>query len=409
MAQLVESVTLLYQNYNTIQQDDVVFFHNNMDVVSQSRILGLCNGVQSNARFVNVSEYFKLPVGVPSAKHWRFPVKFSAGYRHMIRFFTIGMWNIAASEGYEYVMRLDADSYIRSPIRYNVFSLMSKRGFEYAYRLAAWEDRQGTNGDRFHSFVRRYALKQQLKPKWLLESCPVTGRSLTNFSSALCGPLYAPYNNFFVTKVSFWLSPPVQDFLVAVDASHTIYTERWGDLLWHAVALQLFMPLERVHMFHDFAYEHVSIRQFSFRGSMRRCTLYGAISLSSGSNEGAENRTAKLARIPRCPEGPNRCFLRTAAGRLEAVAGMLVNGIAFGRVSTEQAVCGLVPQPYYCGGAERYLGRTAAPLDFDSMRLDPRNENRQTVFNTATCERSRRTPTYTHTTHRIAPETSGRA
>ena len=93
----------------------------------------------------------------------------------------------------------------------------------------------------------------------------------------------------------------VQQFLKAVNDSHTIYTERWGDIMWHSFALKLFLgaqrevalgywrrqglkiclypsltvlPLtctsalasadpRRLHMFDDFAYEHATIMQLS--------------------------------------------------------------------------------------------------------------------------------------------------
>lgn len=297
----------------------------------------------------------------------------------MIRFFTLGLWSVVASEGYQYVMRLDADSYIRSPIGYNLFSFMRARQIDYAYRLAAWEDSTGTHGDRFHNFVRNYAIKHQITPEWLLEPCPASVRSLQTYSLDHCGPLYAPYNNFFITNISFWLSFPVHAFLTAIDSSHTIYTERWGDLLWHAAAIQLFMPVNKVHMFSDFAYEHVSLRGYAIRGSRRTCTLYGGIAVSSavGDDEAAINRTIQLALIPRCIEGPRRCYLRSAKGTRSFVAGMPIGGIGFGRVSLERPVCGGDAPPYYCNTS---WWRHGAPTNRSFIRFDA-----ERLWNIATC------------------------
>ena len=57
----------------------------------------------------------------------------------MIRFFTSGIWQVVAHLGYEYVMRFDEDSYLWSPIHYNIFDYMASNKLEYGYRLASLE------------------------------------------------------------------------------------------------------------------------------------------------------------------------------------------------------------------------------------------------------------------------------
>ena len=49
-----------------------------------------------------------------SSKEWLFPNKFSVGYRHMVRFFTVGIWEVASGLGYQFVMRLDDDAFVLS-------------------------------------------------------------------------------------------------------------------------------------------------------------------------------------------------------------------------------------------------------------------------------------------------------
>ena len=60
----------------------------------------------------------------------------------MIRFYTLGIWEVVRSEGYEYVMRMDEDSFIWSPIRYNLFAFMERQGLEYGYRLKEFPDEE---------------------------------------------------------------------------------------------------------------------------------------------------------------------------------------------------------------------------------------------------------------------------
>ena len=219
--------------------------------------------------------HFELPPGVdPSSKEWLFPNKFSVGYRHMVRFFTVGIWEVASGLGYQFVMRLDDDAFVLSPIRYNIFAFMARRKLEYGFRLTSWEHGEPAQRGEFHQFVREYAINKGVSPHWgLADSCP--DKSLERFTPERCGQVYTIYNNFFVANVSFWRRPDVQAFVKHVDASKTIYYKRWGDALWHSVALQLFLPRERVHMFDDFAYEHTSRKIYFYRGKPVVCFPVG--------------------------------------------------------------------------------------------------------------------------------------
>ena len=128
------SVASLADNYLSLTNpiDDVLFLHfGEVPTSEQHSLVRLC-GVGIHARFALVpSKYSTLPPGTTPIKKWLHPNKFSVGYRHMIRLYTIGIWHIVAAEGYEYVMRMDEDSVILSPIQYNIFERMRSRGIEY--------------------------------------------------------------------------------------------------------------------------------------------------------------------------------------------------------------------------------------------------------------------------------------
>ena len=197
--QLRQSVRLLYSNYNDIQRDDVIFMHTgDIAVPQQESLLRLC--ANGTARFHELAhQHFAVPEGlkVPSSQ-WKYRRKFSTGYRHMIRLFTVGLWDIIERLGYDYVMRLDEDSYIWSPIRYNIFQLMHDQDLEYVYRLASWErGHVAGDYDGFHRFVRTYAHEQRLHLHWLLGSCEADHSALnsTSFSFPTCGNMYTIYNN----------------------------------------------------------------------------------------------------------------------------------------------------------------------------------------------------------------------
>lgn len=355
---LKRSVTLLFTNYNAVQQDDVIFFHTDMPADAQAEVLSLCTG--SHAHFHEVpSHHFTSPAGTPPESTWRYRKKFSAGYRHMIRFFTSGLWHVMAEMGYAYVMRLDEDSFIWSPVKYNFFSYMAVRGFEYGYRLASLE-RDGQEG-KYHSFVREYAVRRHVQPTWLLHSC--RQRRLDSFTLRNCGPAYNVYNNWFVTKVSFWLRPDVQDYLNHINHTHVIYTERWGDLLWQSSALQLFMAFAKVFMFADFAYEHSTFSTVPFpanpswnskllTGLNKTCMWAGGIAL--GSTSGAEMQPARerllaLANTPLCRIIEGKVVLRPCiVNEAQMNSTPRVTSFLLGSVSTVQGGCDRTPAPLYC-------------------------------------------------------------
>ena len=202
----------------------------------------------------------------------------------MIRFSALLIWE--ALRGYEFVMRLDEDSFIWSRISYNIFTFMKSNNLDYGYRQVAWES--GFTGEYFHTVIREYLQQQGLRPQWLLDSCPAARASVAKYTRDTCGDLFGFYNNFFVTRVGFWTSDSVSRFLRHVDDSGTIYTHRWGDLLWHSTAVQIFMPKERVHMFSDFTYEHATRAVIGDGTLNMTCVLYGGLSQGMADERGCD-------------------------------------------------------------------------------------------------------------------------
>ena len=315
---LKRSVSLLFQNYNAKALDDVWFMHTNVPASEQAAVLELCQ--PANATFVQLGPWhFELPPGArPSRKRkWVQPFQFSEGYRHMIRFFTLGLWEIVARAGYEYVMRMDEDSWLWSPIRYNLFDFMRERKFLYAYRMSSQEmgHPYWTQG-KFHDMVRTYVQQKNIsRNAWLLESCmdsklgqdrhagnvPMLAPSTStdHFTVARCGPLNGPYNNFFISKVSFWMQPSVQDFLRYINSSNSIYFERFNDILWHGAAMRLFMPSRRVHIFRDFAYEHVTFKVRQVGNATQTCMGYGGLAFGSVAGVDAQPAVERLHELDR--------------------------------------------------------------------------------------------------------------
>ena len=373
LGMLKRSVRSLFKYYNARAKDDVLFFHTGLNASVQQSVLPLCAGAR--ARFLELeAHHFSTPLGTPPPSVWKQSAHYSAGYRHMIRFYTLGIWEVVRKEGYDFVMRMDEDSLLWSPIHYNLFEFMAARGIEYAYRLAAWEHGfHGWNGDNFHRVPRAFASRGVIPQSagWLLDSCASGRHNMGNFTLKLCGEPYGVYNNFFISKVAFWFRPEVQRFLDAVDKSHTIYTLRFNDILWQSTAIKLFMEPRKVYMFQDWAYEHITFRDVSHGGGGRtrrrtvKCAQVGAFVLGRDGvlHEAARQRARELLRFEACKVAQSVTKVAITWRRVRRCEiaqphdPTMLDAIAFGgSVSTEQPFCDREPAPYYCSSHGGYAG-----------------------------------------------------
>ena len=379
---LRRSVMGLMTHYNGKQRDDMLFLHTgDLNRTVQHEILSLCNNVHARMQLLDPHD-FQVPPQTPPQSKWKQAGTFTAGYRHMIRLFTSGIWGLVAREGYRFVMRMDEDSFLRSSVPYNFFSRMDAENLDYAYRLASWES--GSFAGRFFSFIRNYLQEHQLTPRTLLEPCKV--RTVEAYSFKQCGPLYGFYNNFFVSRIDFWLREDVQMFLQQIVHSHYIYTQRWNDILWQSVIVQTLVPPERVAMWDDFAYEHATFSTVQVPARLRetfskatstssvrnhtdaKCLWYGGLALGTKPSLEAQSRLREMMQMPWCRERNKgkqnvRPCLVLRGPPPRAVAGVmstnstpsLTSEKAFlaGSVTRQRGVCGVEPEPYHCTTGNR--------------------------------------------------------
>jgi hypothetical protein len=142
---------------------------------------------------------------------------------------------------FDYFLRLDDDSFLDSPIRYDLFSFMKERSLVYGYIHAENEYHAQTLAT-LPTFTHDYIVKNNIK--------------------IMCAPaeinaLYY-YSNFTITEVSFWRRLEVQNYLTEVDESLGIYNYRWGDHIVQTLALKMFCDPQQIYYFQDFKYSHGS-------------------------------------------------------------------------------------------------------------------------------------------------------
>ena len=138
---LERSLKLLHENYNDRERHDVLIFHEgDFDEAAQREIASAASR-HPTVRFLRLpASLWGAPehVDTSAAAAWHNP-KFGLGYRNMCRLFAFLLHGHLRELGYEYAMRLDDDSFVLSPIEYNVFARMRERRWRYAYRAAQFE------------------------------------------------------------------------------------------------------------------------------------------------------------------------------------------------------------------------------------------------------------------------------
>jgi len=155
--ELKKTLNLLYKNYNNDHKDDVWLFHEGdftkdiQNDVRQNR---------SEIRFFHLKDenWSVYPKWLDNRKSSRTRLEYSVGYRLMIRWYAIRIYHVMAMMGYTWVLRLDDDSGILSPIKFNIFGFMEKYNYQYAYRIVAVESPHSL----FYDFLISHIIKHNI-------------------------------------------------------------------------------------------------------------------------------------------------------------------------------------------------------------------------------------------------------
>ena len=252
---LETSLDSLYMNYNNEFKHDIIIFYDNKYPFTESDIRDICKD-RKEIRFQLIPAELWCPPECeeiknnPNPKNWIDP-KFSIGYRNMMRWYGILIYKYLVDLGYEWYMRMDDDSLIHSRIEYDLFKFMYNNQYEYGFRSYC-NDGLGVSLGLIE-FCKEYCDRNDIKPVFL------NRYGLNNeISTTRKHNILGYYNNFLISKLSFWMRDDVQKFLQSYDNSGYQYTRRWNDLISQAVTVQIFMDRKKVYHFNDWCYEHTT-------------------------------------------------------------------------------------------------------------------------------------------------------
>lgn len=169
---------------------------------------------------------------------------FSMGYRHMCRMFAGQIYQTEYLKEYEYVWRLDTDSFIQGNINYDVFQRMKDNDSIYGYINIQHDHPEAIIG--LWKSASNYFENVYKKPTHIDINKPEHHRRVF-------------YTNFEIKKVSWFASGSYKDFFNYIDDVGGIYLHRWGDAPIKYIGVNSLCPPNQILFFNDIKYQHAGV------------------------------------------------------------------------------------------------------------------------------------------------------
>ena len=282
---LKTSLYFLFRNFNSFYNYPVIILHeNDYDELSKTDIImSIRSSCRSLITFQELDkDDFKLPDNIDEERlKLCVDVKLTSysrneKYRIMCRWWLIHFPKY--SKNYEYVMRLDDDSIIEEPIQ-DLFKLMSEKKLVYSSNIRMIDCALCCYGmkeffsNRFNDeeslkkidtiFIKQYINIDKFEPFMELLSINKKVCSLSVENFVLDTPIMY-YNNFFITKTSFWEQLDVKKTIEEIDRDGSIFYYRWGDSPLQSLIVLLLGKESEVETF-----------KFKYSKRMERESFYG--------------------------------------------------------------------------------------------------------------------------------------
>lgn len=240
----------LFKNFNERFQYPVIIFHEgDYDAQAKEEILksvrSSCRGLIS-FKLLD-AEDFKVPVHIDQTKlqkcvdikatpYWR-----NIPYRNMCRWWIVHMPKYAKQ--YDYIMRIDDDLIIEDAINTDIIAEAASNKVVYVSNMIhvdcplccfGFKELLCSMMPERQAFIEKLFQKQDVPLKnpqiaSFKELLSVTDPEATNKSNVTLWSPIMNYNNFHITKSSFWLREDVQKAIQTIDDSGLIYYYRLGD------------------------------------------------------------------------------------------------------------------------------------------------------------------------------------
>lgn len=257
----IEDVEMLNKSLNLLEMNLLRFTSNYDVIIFHENTLGdLKQLINSNLNIKyqeisieqpNYSEevQLKIPKFFPHPTHGEGPIAwghpgFSIGYRNMCRFFSGEFHNLPILKNYKYYLRLDSDSYILSPLNYDIFKYADFVDLVYGYCEPAVQIDNPKVVEGLNRFTKEYLQARNINTYHDIDLIPE-------------GKMF--YTNFELGKVDWFINSEYIRYYNEIDRSGNIYIRRWGDAPIKYLGVTLFCEPEKVVPIRGFTYQHGAI------------------------------------------------------------------------------------------------------------------------------------------------------
>jgi hypothetical protein len=258
---LKTSLYFLFKNFNAKYKYPVIILHEGdyTEDAKKEIITGIRSECRNLLTFKQIDdEDFRIPSHIDIDKmnsiidlrvvpYWR-----NQKYRSMCYFW---MKNFSKyTKDYNYVMRLDDDSIIEEPIKYDLFEMMSDKDYIYISNIIHL-DCSLCNYEMKDFFLKHYENeKDKINELFMDHTLNNNNEYFNKFKSlhkALNNEDYTGtsielnmpfmyYNNFNIINVDVWNKPEIQDIVNKIDEQGYIFYCRWGDAPLQTIILSLY-------------------------------------------------------------------------------------------------------------------------------------------------------------------------
>jgi len=258
---LKTSLYFLFKNFNAKYKYPVIILHEGdyTEDAKKEIIAGIRSECRNLLTFKQIDEEdFRIPSHIDIDKmnsiidlrvvpYWR-----NQKYRSMCYFW---MKNFSKyTKDYNYVMRLDDDSIIEEPIKYDLFEMMSDKDYIYISNIIHLDCSLCNYGMK-DFFLKHYASKKDKINELFMDHTLNSNNEYFNKFKSLHKALnnedyegasielnmpFMYYNNFNIINVDVWNKPEIQDIVNKIDEQGYIFYCRWGDAPLQTIILSLY-------------------------------------------------------------------------------------------------------------------------------------------------------------------------
>ena len=221
--------------FNKKYKYPIIFFHEDLQKTQIERLRKLSS---SDLYFQQV--IFEIPPFINRSQVHNITIcsGHPIGYRHMCRFHSKLVFEQPIMSRLEYYWRLDDDSRITRPIKYDLFQFMAKNEILYGYNNKTTDEENCVY--KLWEYTEQYIEKENIKTSF--------------FKNWIKGEIF--FSNFELSALSLWTSTFYKEYINYIDHLGGIFYFRWGDAPIKSLAVSMFVPKQNIHHFKDIGYQH---------------------------------------------------------------------------------------------------------------------------------------------------------